>query len=498
MKILLINPPNSVDSKISFNINVFQPLGLAYVASVLDKNNYQVKILDALAEGFDQERIVNGRRMIGLSYSQIRKEIIKFNPDIVGVTAPFSFQSHEAHEVVDLVKKIRPSIVTVVGGSHPTIQPEDMIGNKNVDYVVRGEGEYVMLDLVRALERNRSVKNIKGLTYRGENGKVIDNQRGEPIMSLDELPFPSRHLLPMDKYFQASKKGRVIDGLLAFGKNRTSIITSRGCPFTCTFCSVHLTMTRIWRPRTPESVVEEIKSFVKDYKIEYFDILDDNFTLLPQRAKEICRLLIKEKLKVNWTTPNGIRADRVDEELIILMKKAGCLGIKVAPESGNQEVLDKIIKKNLDLKKVKKVVALCKKHQLPVEAFFVIGFPEETESNIWDTINYGKELRRLGCNYCYFFIATPYFGTEMYKNAVEKGYLNESLFYQNRVFTAMNKTLLKNPNFSPERLGQLLKIAARINPPVTKERLIPGIRLFFADPSRVSRYLFNYINNFFS
>lgn len=492
MKILLINPPHSVDQRINFTVNLFQPLGLAYIASVLEKNNYEVKILDALAEGFDKERIIDGRRMVGLSYAEIKRRIKKFNPDIVGVSTLFSFQSHEAHKMIDLVKKINPKIIILAGGPHATVQPEDMLGNKNLDYVVRGEGEYAMLDFVRAIEQKKTVKNIKSLSYREGYRGIINNPRSEPNIKLDELPFPARHLFPMEKYFEAAKKGRVVDGLIAYGKKRTSIITSRGCPFTCTFCSVHLTMTRMWRGRSPENVISEIKDFVNKYGIEYFDILDDNFTLIPDRAKKICQLILKENLKVTWTTPNGIRADKVDEELIILMKKAGCIGVKVAPESGNQNILNTVIKKNLDLRQVKKVVALCKKHNLPVEAFFVIGFPEERERDIKDTIKYAKELRKLGCEYCYFFVATPYFGTEMYKNAIAKGYLDQSEYQANKIFTAMNKSIIKNPNLSSERLEKLLKIGASINPFVTRRRFWAGIHLLYLDPTRVAKYYLNY------
>jgi magnesium-protoporphyrin IX monomethyl ester (oxidative) cyclase len=491
MKILLINPPNSVEEKIDFTINVFQPLGLAYIAAVLEKNNYQVKILDAMAEGFDQERVQKGRRRIGLDYFQIKKEIKKFEPDIVGVSTLFSLQANETHNIIDLVKKIDRNIITVVGGSHPTIQPESMLKNKNVDYVIRGEGEYVILEFVRAIEKNQSVNDIRSLSYRSNNDEVINNPRREVIKDLDNLPFPARHLLPMGRYFEAAKKVRVTEGLAAYGKRWTGIITSRGCPFMCTFCSVHLTMTRFWRARSPENVVNEIKDFVEKYGIQYFDILDDNLTLIPERTKEICKLLIESKLRIKWSTPNGIRADKVDEELIGLMKRAGCIRLKVAPESGNQEVLDKMIKKNLDLKKVKEVVALCKKHGLPVEAFFMVGFPEETESNIKDTIKYAKELRKRGCEYCYFFVATPYFGTEMYKDAVSKGYLDESKYHPDALFTTTGKSIMRNPRLLPKKLEELLKIANKINPVLTKSRLGVALYLLHSDPLRALKYVKN-------
>jgi len=496
LKVLLINPPNSVPKNSDFVINIFQPLGLAYVAATLQQHKINVEILDALAQGFDQEHFFKQKKIIGLDYKTIKEKIVASEPDIVGISVPFSFQSGEAHQMAKIVKSINPQILVIAGGSHATIQPEELLANNYIDYVVRGEGEYVMLDIVNNLNKGLSINKLPGLSYKNNIGKIIHNPRPLPIIELDKLPFPSRSLLPMDKYFQAAKTGRVIEGMLSFGDRRTSLITSRGCPFSCTFCSVHLTMTRVWRGRSPENVMAEIKECVEKYGIKYFDILDDNFTLDPARAKNICRLIIKSKLKIKWSTPNGIRADKVDEELILLMKKAGCIQVKVAPESGSPEVLKNIIKKQLDLDKVKSVVSLCKKHHLSIEAFFVVGFPQETIIDIKKTISFARELRHLGCDYCYFFIATPYFGTEMYADAVAHGYLNKSKYNLNKILTTSNKSLTNSPNYSHRQLFSLLKLASQVNPPITKVRLVSGFKMLLLDPKRILKYSLNYLKNF--
>jgi anaerobic magnesium-protoporphyrin IX monomethyl ester cyclase len=498
MKVLLINPTNSVDINSNFVINIFQPLGIAYLAGILKKNKIKVKIIDALAEGFETETIIGNRKVTGLKYETIKKKVHKFNPQIVGITTPFSFQAHEAYQIAKIIKCVNKKIIVVAGGTHATIQPQEMLNDKNIDYVIRGEGEYSFLDFVKKIENKKSIKNVKGLSYLDKNLKLINNPKNNPITNLDELAFPTRNLLPMKKYFAASKKGRVIESLLLFGKKRTSIITSRGCPFTCTFCSVNLIMTRCWRSRSPKNVVKEIKYCVNKYHIKYFDILDDNFTLDPNRAKEICRLIIKQKINVKWSTPNGIRADRVDDELIYLMKKAGCIQVKVAPESGNKKILSNVIKKNLDLKKVEEAVEICKRNKLSIEAFFVIGFPEETEKNIYDTINYAKKLRQLGCDFCYFFIATPYKGTEMYNNAVTNGYLDVNNYDLNKISTTDNTYLFKNTKVSQKRLFELQKIANSINPPITKIRFLAGIRMLIIDPIRIVKFALSYTNNLFT
>jgi anaerobic magnesium-protoporphyrin IX monomethyl ester cyclase len=482
MKILLINPTNSVPLKSDFVVNIYQPMGIAYIAAMLEKNNYQVKILDALAMGFDRQTIVGNKKVFGLSYQQIKARIKKYHPDIVGVTTPFSFQAEEAHKMFSLVKEVDSKIKTIVGGPHATIQPEDMLSDPNVDFLIAGEGEYAMLEFVNAVKHHQSLKKFK-------------NYHASIITNLNDLPLPARHLLPMKQYFKAAKMGRVVEGLLEYGKKRTNLFTSRGCPFNCTFCSVHLTMSHVWRCCSPENVIAEIKYCYQKYGITYFDILDDNFTLDPNRAKKICQLIIESKLPIKWSTPNGIRADTVDEELIILMKKAGCIQIKVAPESGSSRVLKKIIRKNLDLNKVKKVVKLSAAHHLSVEAFFVIGFPEEKEADILKTIKYAKELRALGCDYCYFFLATPYYGTEMFENAVAKGYIDPDSYRLNEIYTTGN-TIIKSPNFTSQRLKELQKLAHRVNPPVTYSRFIAGLKILILDPSRIIRFALVYLKYF--
>lgn len=498
MKILFINPPNSVLAKWNFPLNVFQPLGISYIAALLEKNGYQVKISDALAEGFENERIENGIKHVGLMPKEIKRKIKEFNPDIVGIAALFTSQINQAFLAANLAKEVNKEIFVIVGGAHPTILIEHTLGNKNIDCVVVGEGEYTVLELVKCLEAKKDWKKIKGIAYRQEslsaeaksNWEIIKNERREPIKDLDALPFPARHLLPMEKYFQAARKIKSSRSISTFGKKWATIFTSRGCPFNCSFCTIHQVMTRIWRSRSPKNVVDEIEYLVKTYGIEHFDIEDDNLTLNKDRAKRIFDLIIERKLKIEWSTPNAIWADTVDEETIMKMKQSGCTRTIVAPESGNQWVVDNLIGKKIDLKKIEAVVSWCRKHKLLVEAFFVIGFPGETKEQIKDTINFAKKLKKLGADDCAFYIATPFYGTRLYEEAKEKGYLRQDVFNFNTLNTLSGEPLLETPEWTVEELKKLWQEAKKVNPPISFGRLRLALSMFKTNPWRAFNYAY--------
>jgi len=487
-RILLINPPNAVPKDWNFPIAVFQPLGLAYIAAVLEENEYTVSILDAIAEGWKKERVIDGMKFTGLSYEEIGDKIKKYSPEIVGISAPFTSQADCALKIANVVKNVDKDITTIIGGAHASVRPEDCLSNPNVDYVVIGEGEHTVLELVEKIQTNPdAVNNIKGIAYKN-NAIVVKTPARPFIEDLDSIPFPARHLLPMQSYFEAAKNVRSSRSISTFNKRWATVITSRGCPFGCIFCSIHTVMGRKWRARSPENVVDEIEHLVNEYRVQHLDIEDDNLTLDKKRAEKIFDLMMERGLDIEWSTPNGVRADTLDENLIIKMKKSGCKRIIVAPESGNQQVIDNIIKKKINLNKVEEVVKLCKKHKLLVESFFVIGFPGETKENIRETIEYEKKLRKLGVDDCATYIATPFYGTGLYKIAKENGYLR-GCFKEDALNTLSGEPLIETPEFTANELKELYQEALKVNPPISIGRLKLAITMLLRDPLRAVVYI---------
>ncbi len=339
--ICLINPPVLL-SKSSLSVDLFQPLGLAYIAAVLRENHYKISVIDAAAEGWQNiQEFDKTRNFNGLSFRQIAQKIIKLKPEVVGITITFTIQKDSAFKVAAEVKKLDKNIVIIVGGPHVTVQPQECLKNSNIDFAVLGEGEETISELVKKLEENASFKKlkmIKGIAFK-KNKKIIVNERRPFIRDLDSLPFPARDLLPMKIYFEAAKANRANRDL---DKPWASVFTSRGCPFNCVFCSIHLSMGRLWRGRSPENIIEELKLLVNEFGVRQIDFEDDNISCNRKRMEEICDLIIKNNLRFEWFTPNGIRADTLDEPLLKKMKASGCRELWFAPESGSQRVVDEV------------------------------------------------------------------------------------------------------------------------------------------------------------
>jgi magnesium-protoporphyrin IX monomethyl ester (oxidative) cyclase len=312
------------------------------------------------------------------------------------------------------------------------------------------------VELFDCISKNGDLSNVKGIGFKN-NGDIKINEARELIRNLDDLPFPALDLMPMEMYFKAAHGERGQRQDCIYNDRWTTIITSRGCPMNCIFCSVHLTMGRLYRPRSPENVLSEIERDYNQFGIRHFNLEDDNATWSIERFERICDMIIEKKLNITWSAPNGLRADRVTDELVKKMKLSGCKKVYVASESGSQRVLDEVIDKKIKLKDVENAVELFAKNGVEVSVFFMMGLPGETKEEIWETINFAKRLRKKGASGASFSMATPQYGTRLYKVAVEKGYFDPNTDPTNFALFIAN---IQTPEFTREDL-ELLSATAR-------------------------------------
>lgn len=465
MRVCLINPPR-IHPKAWGKPSVLYPLDIIYVAALLEKQ-HKVRIIDAPAEGWrNLEQIDQTKYRFGLSNKEIAAEIKQFSPEVVVITAPFLGWWKSVFDVATTAKNIDKSIVTVLIGMDPSARPVDCLMQPNIDFVVIGEPEQTMLELVDVLEKGKleELKKVRGIAFI-KNGETIITPPRPLIEDLDALPFPARHLLPMDNYFAAVKENPLRGEIC---KPWTAMITSRGCPHNCIFCSTHIVMGRTWRPRSPQNVIEEIEQLIKTYRIKQIDFEDGNLTFDMKRMEIICDLMIEKGLDIEWYTPNGVRADCLDQALLAKMAKVGCKKIRIAPESGVQRVVDQILKKNLDLKKVENAVISARKVGIGVGCFFILGAVGETKDDMKATIAYARKLKRLGADRFYFSYATPLYGTELYEQAKQGGFLR-GCFSEDTLAAA--EPLIETKDFTVQELRELCSEAVAVNPTFTREKI---------------------------
>jgi radical SAM superfamily enzyme YgiQ (UPF0313 family) len=374
-KVLFLIPPFDYDK----HFNKRNPhAGIAYIAAMLKQSKIPYKIVDM---------------NLGYSPTQVLKYIKQYNPDLI-CTTTFSPGYKRVYDLIDFFKSNYSGKI-VIGGPHISVTGKEAIEKTRADFAVVGEGEYALLELIENLYESSDFEKIKGLIWR-ENSEIIVNEKRPFIQDLDSLPFPAYEDFELEKY-------------LCYKDGRLPIVTSRGCPYQCTFCCARLSMGNRFRARSPENVVNEIEHwYKKGWSI--FDINDDIFTLNRNRAIKICKLISERGLDIQFNLYNGIRVDTVDEELLRTLKAAGCKFISYGCESGNDRVL-KVIKKGVEVKDVVNAVNITRKVGINHKVNFIIGHPTETYEEAMDDIRLAKVLK---CNFVSFYNLIPYPGTEVY------------------------------------------------------------------------------------
>ena len=441
-KIMLISPRYTLYKKDVRRC--IPPLGLACLAAFLEQNGYELRILDVANEGYSNVKEKGDFVTYGLSDEEIKAKILEFGPQIIGVSGIFSTQSKNMDEIFKLIKKIDTNIITIAGGSHPTYTIQEMLNNENIDYTIMGESELPMLQFLNTLNYGDDLTKIGGIAFRKEGKDFINNEL-QYIEDINVLPFPARHLLNMETYFRIN----LPQNPYPEGKRVSQVITSRGCSAKCIFC----TTTNFWgnryRGRTADNVLAEIRMLKDKYNIDEIQFTDDNLTLNKRRAITILEGLVEMGLK--WCLPQGVAVWALDDELLEKMKESGCHQLTFAIESGNQEVLSKIIQKPLILSKVKPLVD--KAHQLGIKlhAFCICGVPGETIENMYESYNFVNEC---GFESASFFAATPCVGSRLLTVCKENNYLVND-FKPDAVFYKIGN--ITTPEFTAEQVQNLVE-----------------------------------------
>ncbi len=389
MKLLLVAPPGGYKTTIPK-----PPLGLAYIAAYLEKtSSHDVKIIDMYSTGMSPDSLLS--------------EIQDFSPEIVG----FSAVTPQINIVGSLGKTIKEicnkEICLIAGGPHPSTVPERTLAeNSALDIAVFGEGEDAMLELCNSLETAKSLSTVVGIAYR-ENGSIKINPERPLIRNIDDIPFPAWDKLNMKQY---------LDFDYLFNKKTFPIITSRGCTGRCTFCDAQGVWSGRLRMRSAGNIADEISALKSTYGVNHIVVLDDNFTINRKRAELICSEIEKRDMKISWEC-NG-RVDRVNREMLDMMRKAGCIYIAYGIESGSQEILD-YTRKNITLEQIRTAVKATKESGMRVGGFFMMGFPPETEEHIKKTVELAKYLDLDWISE--LSILVPYPETEIYNEMKKEG-----------------------------------------------------------------------------
>jgi anaerobic magnesium-protoporphyrin IX monomethyl ester cyclase len=391
MHVTLVNPPYPQGAH---QHPPFTPLGLGYLAAVLEQNNYKVDVVDCQASH--------------LTYDDFRQEIRKRKPNVVGLTST-TLTYKSALQIIRIVKDAHPKCLTVIGGCHVTFWDDKALQEcPELDVVVRKEGEQTILEISEQFKECKDFEGILGVTYR-KDGKIVRNPDRPYIEDLDSLPFPAHHLWSLEN-------------LRKYGKIIFPLMTSRGCVYWCEFCSAVRMFGRGYRMRSAKNVVDEMEYLHKKYDAKDFTFYDDAFTVDQKRVEEICKELHDRKLNVKWDC--GTRVDMVNKELLQLMKDSGCIAVWFGVEAGSQRVLDDM-GKGFTATRTREAFKMAQDIGLLTIASVVLGFPGETRESALETVKFIEEINPDDVGY---YIATPYPGTPMAEKVKKSGWLRVTDF----------------------------------------------------------------------
>jgi len=432
MKVTLIRPPRLLKL---YNKSLFPaaPLGMAFIASALENAGHEVTVIDAIAHNSRKTSKFKGDIVLnGLT----NEEIINMIPEgtqLVGLSCMFTQDWLNSKKLINEIGVAFPEAAIIAGGEHISALPEfSMSQCPALTACVVGEGEETVVELSKAIESKAELGNLQGIVYRNANGEILQTERRKRIRDLNEITVPAWHLFPVSAYFE--------EGLfMAVGLKRSlPILATRGCPYTCTFCSSPSMWGTRYFMRDPSKVVDEIEQLIKNYSVDGVELFDLTAVISANWIIEFAKEILKRDVKITWQLPAGTRSEAITEEVVHYMKLSGCNVLSYAPESGSQEILD-LIKKKVSIPKLLKAVSYSNKEKLIVKVFIIIGLPHETHKHIWQTI-----LFLIKCSWygAYDMVPSPFYpypGSALFKEVVADGKidLNTDLYYE-KLINAQN------------------------------------------------------------
>ena len=452
MKIMLMDPPWYAFMEGSVR-QPTAPLGSCYVAAALEKEGYETCVVnvDLLTAGkagqysftsemgVFREYLRNSSNVDHPIWREVERIIREYVPDVLGLSARTScFPS--ALLAAAIAKNIDPGIRVVIGGPHPTLMPDEAVRGAHVDAIVRGEGEVTMVELIRAWEDSAPLDQVAGISYWDKaTQSMVHTPPRSLIVNLDDIPFPAKHLIMGHEELMDED-------------DFNTLLNSRGCPHKCIFCSSPSVWRRKARYRSAKNMVREIRHTYEQFNTRFFSFQDDTFTLNSKVVMALCDEMIANELPeipgFRWVC--NTRPELLTRPLVARMKEAGCSAIAIGIESGNDEVLRQM-KKGFTKNQVREAVRIIKDSGLVFSAQFLIGFPFETEEQMWDTARFAEELEPVSI---VLSVAAPLPGTELYTMAQQMGYSPEQMDFTS--LTTKNDGILFNKEYSSEQARRIL------------------------------------------
>lgn len=447
MKICLVRPPALIDIK-GFSIDPTPPLGLAYIASVLIEAGHQVEVIDSIGEGPNElfpieftpklkEEYKKGRLYTnGIRNSKIL-ELISEDVEIIGLSCMFSNNWLSDRHLISLLGDKFPNALIIAGGESITAKPDLWMNQApHLKICIMGEGEETIVELINTLEKKEDIASVSGITYRDENNQYITTAKKNRIKDIDEIPTPAWDLFPIANYHKYKMQYTVTD------KNVLPIMATRGCPYSCTFCSSPQMWGTRYYMRSPQKVADEIEGLIKKYNATEIDFYDLTAIIKKDWIIEFSNEVVKRNLNIKWNIPAGTRSESIDDEVARHLYLSGCKDITYAPESGSLKIL-KLIKKKVNLENMLESMSSANKYEMRIYLNIIFGLPGETHSDIWKTILYLIKSSWVGAYEIGLATFHPYPGSLLFENLVKEGKIDlstDDFFYKTITLTPASKS----------------------------------------------------------